>query len=35
MQNPVAKHTKAYNKSTVQRDRKNDYKRQAKHRNAN
>lgn len=31
MQNPVAKFARMYNKSSVQRDKKKDYKRQAKH----
>lgn len=31
MNNLVAKHSRQYNKSTVQRDKKNDYKRKSKH----
>ncbi len=31
MYNPVAKHAHAYNKATVQRDRKNNYTRKQKH----
>ena len=34
-QNLVAKHARTFNKSTVQRDRKNDYKRKEKHNNRN
>lgn len=33
MNNPVAKHANKFNKCAVHRDRKNDYKRKAKHRN--
>jgi hypothetical protein len=29
--NPVAKHARTFNKATVQRDKKNDYKRKPKH----
>jgi len=31
MQNLVAKHARKFNKATVQRDKKNDYKRNTKH----
>lgn len=31
LRNPVAKHTNKFNKAAVHRDRKNDYKRKAKH----
>ena len=34
MNNLVAKHANRFNKATVQRDRKNDYKRKAKHKKA-
>lgn len=31
MNNPVAKHANQFNKAATHRDRKNDYKRKAKH----
>jgi hypothetical protein len=31
MNNPVAKHANKFNKAATHRDRKNDYKRKAKH----
>lgn len=31
LRNPVAKHSKTFNKSAVHRDRKNDFCRKAKH----
>lgn len=31
MNNPVAKHARKFNKAVVMRDRKNDYRRKAKH----
>lgn len=34
MNNLVAKHARTFNKATVQRDKKNDYKRKAKHKKA-
>ena len=33
MNNPVAKHANRFNKPATHRDRKNDYKRQPKHKN--
>lgn len=35
MNNLVAKHARQFNKSTVQRDRKNDYTRKQKHKKVN
>jgi hypothetical protein len=32
-QNPVAKHANVFNRASVQRDRKNTYRRKAKHLN--
>lgn len=34
MNNLVAKHARQFNKATVQRDKKNDYKRKQKHKKA-